>query len=127
MPSTEWPRLDALPTTNFRIVITVALIIVVVLAWVCVYVIGGKSGEPGGLEPMLFFLGALAGLDTTHFLIKRRTQLTTPPSVMASDAGAAAVAVVANEAPVPQVPNGAPFSPATSGALAPRGSLAKDD
>jgi hypothetical protein len=72
-----------LPSTNFRILVSICLAVVVVLsALLSMLVAPGRMGmvqEPI-FNSILIFLGVMMGLDVTAFAIKRTTFTETPPA-----------------------------------------------
>lgn len=74
-----------LSTTNFRIVISLclAVLLVVVLLTGLMFKIELQSEIVWAL---LAFVGAMLGIDVTQFSIKRKTEIITPPQVTAEHA-----------------------------------------
>lgn len=80
-----------LATTNFRIVISLmlAVLLVVVLLTGIMFRIELQSEIVWAL---LAFVGAMLGIDVTQFSIKRKTEILTPPQVTAENTTATIVA-----------------------------------
>jgi hypothetical protein len=98
MRALDWLR--DFPTSQALSVGALALTAFVVVNWTvaCVWY---NHVSPDGLESVLVFLGAWLGIDTARFTVKRRTEILTPPNVMASDAALPAAAAVTNTEPAP--------------------------
>jgi disulfide bond formation protein DsbB len=79
-----------LATTNFRIVISLglAVLLVVVLLTGLMFKIELQSEIVWAL---LAFVGAMLGIDVTQFSIKRKTEIVTPPQTTAEHATATTV------------------------------------
>jgi hypothetical protein len=97
-----------LATTNFRIVISLglAVLLVVVLLTGIMLKIELQSEIVWAL---LAFVGAMLGIDVTQFSIKRKTEILTPPQVTAENA----TATITATAPVRSTPL-PPATPASS-------------
>jgi hypothetical protein len=96
----DWLR--EFPTSQALSVGALALTAFVVVNWTvaCVWY---NHTSPDGLEAVLVFLGAWLGIDTSRFVWKRKTEILTPPQVMATDAALPAAAAVASPEPAPPV------------------------
>jgi disulfide bond formation protein DsbB len=89
-----------LATTNFRIVISLALavlLVVVLLAGIMLKI----ELQSEIVWALLAFVGAMLGIDVTQFSIKRKTEIVTPPQTTAEHA---TVTTVASTPPAPALP-----------------------
>ena len=85
------------PTTQALSFGALLLTVFVIVNWT-VSAMWYNRPSPDGLGEVLVFLGTWLGVDTTRFWLKRRTEFTEPPKVMAADAaGPATAAIVATE------------------------------
>lgn len=89
-----------LSTTNFRIVISLGLAILLVLVLLASLVLKIEL-QSEIVWALVAFVAGMLGIDVTQFSIKRNTQLVTPPITTAEHATATTVAA----APAPPAPS----------------------
>jgi hypothetical protein len=94
-----------LSTTNFRIVVSIGLAVLLVLVLLTALMLRIEL-QSEIVWALVAFVGGMLGIDVTQFSIKRKTELVTPPTVTADHA-----TVTAAPAPAAQ-PVGKPH-PAT--------------
>jgi disulfide bond formation protein DsbB len=97
-----------LSTTNFRIVISLGLAVLLV-----VVVLGGVvlriEMQSEIIWALFAFVAGMLGIDVTQFSIKRKTEIVTPPQVTAENAIATITATAPpNPTPIPPI---APANP----------------
>lgn len=79
----DWIR--TLPSTNYRIFVSLWLSVLVVLVFT-IAVVQGREFSTEQMFTIFGFLGLLLGLDVTQFVMKRKTEIVTPPESLASNA-----------------------------------------
>lgn len=80
-----------LPSTNYRIFIGIWLSVCVILIFtVCIAI--QRELQIEAMYAVILFLGTLLGLDVTQFVMKRKTEIVTPPQTTAEHATVTTVA-----------------------------------
>lgn len=79
-----------LSTTNFRIVISLGLAVLLVVV-LLVGVMLKIELQEGIVWALVAFVGGMLGIDVTQFSIKRKTEIVTPPQTTAEHATATTV------------------------------------
>lgn len=89
-----------LATTNFRIVISLGLAVLVVIV-----VLGGVilriEMQSEIIWALFAFVAGMLGIDVTQFSIKRKTEIVTPPQTTAENAAATTVVTQPGPRPIP--------------------------
>lgn len=89
-----------LSSTNFRIFVSILLAVFVVVVLTIVGLVFNQPVQEGVMWAVLGFIGLMLGLDVSQFVMKRKTELVTPPTTTADNARSVTVA----EAPAPPNP-----------------------
>ena len=77
--------IDTLSTTNFRIFVSVMLSVILVLS-ILTAVLRGTQMQTEIVISLLTFVGGMLGIDVTQFVMKRKTEIVTPPQTTAENA-----------------------------------------
>lgn len=79
----QW--VNDLSTTNFRIFVSIVLAVIVVLT-LLIGVVLNKPMQTDIVVTIVTFVAAMLGIDLTQFVMKRKTEIVTPPQVTAENA-----------------------------------------
>lgn len=92
-----------LATTNFRIVISLGLAVLLVVV-ILIGVVIRVEMQTEIVWALFAFVAGMLGIDVTQFSIKRKTEILTPPQVTAENATATITATAPpNPTPIPQI------------------------
>lgn len=75
-----------LSSTNFRIFVSILLAVFVVVVLTVVGLVFNRPVQEGVMWAVLGFIGLMLGLDVSQFVMKRKTEIVTPPETTADNA-----------------------------------------
>lgn len=75
-----------LSSTNFRIFVSIVLAVFVVTVLTVVGLVLNRPVQEGVMYAVLGFIGVMLGLDVSQFIMKRKTEIVTPPEITADHA-----------------------------------------
>lgn len=81
-----------LSSTNFRIFVSIVLAVFVVVVLTVVALVFNRPVQEGVMWAVLGFIGLMLGLDVSQFVMKRKTELVSPPTTTADNARSVTVA-----------------------------------